>query len=41
MFMRRLLKKIAKQEGKRSYASQKLVQLKTSKEFKYLVDIQS
>lgn len=39
MKLSKLLKKMFQSEGKNSCASQKIVALKSSKEFDYLVDI--
>jgi len=39
MKLSKMLQKVVKAEGKRSFSSQKIVKLKNSKEFSYLVDI--
>jgi hypothetical protein len=39
MFKSEQLKEIIKREGKKSYIAQKIMALKPSKEFDYLVDI--
>lgn len=38
MKVRKLLKKVAKKDGKCSIASQTIVKLKNSREFSYLID---
>lgn len=39
MKISKMLQKVVKQEGKRSLTSKKIIKLKNSKEFNYLIDV--